>query len=140
MQHLSIARSLRLALLGLTIGLAAVAAIGVATLYRSRQHYEDTLAQSSSLATAAANLVTAGIAEEEVLRDAGGRAAATARRQAAAAFASAAGQAARLARDDPHSAQLVAGQVSEENTARALAASGRLSLATAPAGPLVRAR
>jgi len=138
MQRLSIARSLRLALLGLTVVLAAVAAIGVSSLYRSRQHYEDTLAQSSALATAAANLATAGIAEEEVLRDARGPAAT--RRQAAAAFSAAAGEAARLARDDPQSARLVAVQGSAENTARTLAASRQLSLASGPRGPLVRAR
>ena len=139
MQRLSIARSLRLALFGLTVVLAA-AAIGVSSLYRSRQHYEDTLVRSSALATAAANLATAGIAEEEVLRDARGGGAASTRTQAAAAFFAAAGEAVRLARDDPQSARLVASQVSAESTSRALAASGRLSLATEPRGPLGRAR
>ncbi len=52
MQRLSIARSLRLALLGLTLILAVVAALGVSSLYDARQRYEDTLAQSSALATA----------------------------------------------------------------------------------------
>ena len=72
MQRLSIARSLRVALVGLTLVLAVIAALGVSSLYNARQRYENTLAASSSLATAAANLAAAGIAEEEVLRDARG--------------------------------------------------------------------
>ena len=90
MQRLSIARSLRLALVGLTVALAVVAAVGVASLYTSRQHYEDKLVDSASLATAAANLASAGVTEEEVLRDARGPGAAAARSQAAATFAAAA--------------------------------------------------
>ena len=71
MQRLSIARSLRLALIGLTVALAVVAALGVASLYRARQRYETTLSASSSLATAAANLQTAAIAEPAILLGAG---------------------------------------------------------------------
>ena len=41
MQRLSIARSLRLALLALTLALAVVAALGIASLYDARQRYED---------------------------------------------------------------------------------------------------
>ena len=52
MQRLSIARSLRLALVGLTIVLAVVAALGVSSLYSSRQRYEDTLLQTSALSVA----------------------------------------------------------------------------------------
>ena len=43
MQRLSIARSLRLALVGLTVALALVAALGIASLYNARQRYEDRL-------------------------------------------------------------------------------------------------
>src|SRR5438309_1413694 len=43
MQRFSIARSLRLALVGLTIVLALVAAIGVSSLYSARQGYENLL-------------------------------------------------------------------------------------------------
>ncbi len=125
---MSIAHSLRLALIGLTVALAAVAAIGVSSLYRSRQDYEDALAQSSALATAAASLATAGVAEEGVLRDARGPADAVIRRQAAVAFAGAVGEVARLARDDRESARLVADQLSAENTARSLAARNRHEL------------
>src|ERR1700722_8381060 len=85
-QRLSIARSLRLALVGLTLVLALVAALGVSSLYRARQRYETALVRSSELATAAANLTSAGIAEAEVLRDDHGRSAPADRRQAAAAF------------------------------------------------------
>jgi CheY-like chemotaxis protein len=41
MQRLSIARSLRLALLALTLVLAAVAAAGAASMIAARQRYED---------------------------------------------------------------------------------------------------
>ena len=60
MQRLSIARSLRLALVALTVALAVVAALGIASLYNSRQRYENRLEQTSSLATAAANLAERG--------------------------------------------------------------------------------
>ena len=43
MQRLSIARSLRLALIALTLALAVIAALGVASLYNSRQSYESKL-------------------------------------------------------------------------------------------------
>src|SRR5947209_3281820 len=51
MQRLSIARSLRLALVAMTVALALVAALGIASLYNARQRYEDRLVQTSSLAT-----------------------------------------------------------------------------------------
>jgi hypothetical protein len=46
MPRLSIARSLRPALVGLTLALAAVAAVGVADLYNVRQRYENVLQRS----------------------------------------------------------------------------------------------
>ncbi len=97
MQHLSIARSLRLALVALTLALAVVVALGIASLYNSRQSYENKLERTSSLATAGANLASAGIAEEEVLRDAHGPQGATARRNVAADFQAAAATATKLA-------------------------------------------
>ena len=90
MQRLSIARSLRLALVAMTLALALVAALGIASLYNARQRYEDRIIETSSLATAGANLAGAGIAEEEALRDARGPGAAAARRQVAAALQAAA--------------------------------------------------
>ncbi len=110
MQRFSIARSLRLALVGLILALAIVAALGVASLYNSRQRYEDTLVQASALATAGANLTSAGVAEAEVLRDVQGPAAETARRQVARTYNSAAASATSLARGvTPRNNPLVCG-------------------------------
>src|SRR5947209_19531899 len=116
MQRLSIARSLRLALLGLTIVLAVVSAGGISALVSARQHYEDVLLRSSRLTTAAANLLSAGIAEAEVLRDVrgAGPAARGARRASAAAYDQAAATAMRLARDDAVSRRLLAEQLAAE--------------------------
>jgi signal transduction histidine kinase len=138
MQRLSIARSLRLALVAMTVALAVVAALGIASLYKGRQRYEDRIIQTSSLATAGANLAGAGIAEEEVLRDARGPGAAAARRLLAAAYRAAANTATTLARSDPTSANLVRRQIAAEQTARSLAARGQPS--TAVNGPLAQAR
>ena len=138
MQRFSIARLLRLALVVLTLALALVAALGIASLYNARQRYENRLIATSDLATAGANLAGAGIAEEEVLRDARGPTAAAARRQAAAAYDAAAATAAALARGDPTSERLVRQQLAETSDARAEAARGALT--TAMSGPLARAR
>jgi signal transduction histidine kinase/DNA-binding NarL/FixJ family response regulator/HAMP domain-containing protein len=138
MQRLSIARSLRLALVAMTLALALVAALGIAGLYNARQRYENHLIQTSSLATAGANLTSAAIAEEEVLREAHGPTAATARRQVAAAYDRAATSATDLARNDPQSRRLVGEQIAAEQAARRLAGSGQL--ATATTGPLAQAR
>src|SRR5438270_8569919 len=108
MQRLSIARSFRLALVGLTLVLAIIAGLGIAALYSARQRYEDTLASTAALSTAAANLTAASITEDEVLRDARGPGGSAARRQAASAYDSVAGTAQSLARDDPASRQLLA--------------------------------
>ncbi len=140
MRPLSIARSLRLALVGLTVALAVVAALGVSSLYSARQRYENTLSASSSLATAAANLSAAGIAEQEVLRDVHGARAAAARRQVAATYDAEASTATVLARPDPVSARLVRGQIGAESAARALAAAGHFATANASTGPLAHAR
>ncbi len=140
MQRISIARAFRLALIGLTLALVVVAGVGVASLYDSRRSYEATLAQSASLATAAANLTTAGVTEAEVLRDARGPSALTARRRAAALYGRAAAQAASLARVDPPSARLVGEEARAQARARALAATGDAAAATAAGGPLSHAR
>jgi signal transduction histidine kinase/DNA-binding NarL/FixJ family response regulator/HAMP domain-containing protein len=110
-QSFSIARSLRFALLGLTVALAVIAALGVASLYHARQHYENTLARSSALALAAANLESAGIAQREIARQERGPGATVARREAARAYGAAAATAASLAREDPASARLIARQI-----------------------------
>jgi signal transduction histidine kinase/DNA-binding response OmpR family regulator len=138
MQRLSIARSLRLALVLMTVALALVAALGIASLYNARQRYENRLIATSDLATAGANLAGAGVAEEEVLRDAQGPSAGSARRQVAADYDAAAATATSLARTDPQSRRLVTQQIAQEDLARKLAAKG--SLSTAVSGPLARAR
>src|SRR5436309_828578 len=121
--QLSIARSLHLALVGLTIVLAVISAGGISlaalssaatsALVAARQRYEDLLLRSSRLTTAAANLLSAGIAEAEVLRDVSGSgsAARSARRTAAAVYDQAAATAVRLAREDTISRGLVVRQL-----------------------------
>ncbi len=121
MQRLSIARSLRLALVALTLVLVAVAVAGVASLYSARQDYENTLASSAGLSSAAASLPAAWL-------------------DTRSGYAALAGTATRLAAHDPPSARLVAAEVAAENTARRLLVAGRLSAATARGGPLERAR
>ncbi|HTX11491.1 MAG TPA: ATP-binding protein [Solirubrobacteraceae bacterium] len=138
MQHLSIVRSLRLALVALTLALAIVAALGIASLYNARQSYENRLINTSSLSTAGANLAAAGVAEEEVLRDARGAGAAAARAQAAAAYTAAAATASSLAQGDAISERLVREQIAAQQAARRLANTGQLD--TAVNGPLATAR
>jgi signal transduction histidine kinase/CheY-like chemotaxis protein/HAMP domain-containing protein len=140
MQRMSIARSLRLALTGLTVALALIAALGLSGLYSARQRYDDAIVRTSALATASANLASAGIVEEEVLRDVRGPGTAAARRAAASAYRTAAAHALALARGDALSAGLVRAQIAQQSRARALAAAGRIVAATAVRGPLARAR
>jgi signal transduction histidine kinase/HAMP domain-containing protein/ActR/RegA family two-component response regulator len=121
MQRFSIARSLRLALIGLTLVLALVAALGVASLYSTRQHYEDALTQSSALSVAAAGLPAAWL-------------------DAPSAYGAAVQNARRLAASDRQSAQLVTSEVAAVNRARTLVTSGRLTDAVRPGGPLAQAR
>ncbi|MFL5860819.1 MAG: ATP-binding protein [Solirubrobacteraceae bacterium] len=139
MGRFSIARSLRLALVGLAIVLASVAAAGIASLYNARQHYENVLARSSDLGTAVANLTSAGVVQVQILHDATGPLAGAARRQAARAFDRSARAATDLAAADPVSARLVARQIALERTAARQAASGRLRSAGAGAATLARA-
>ena len=137
--RLSIARSLGIALIALTIALAVVAATGVVSLYRARQHYERTLAQTSAASTAVANLTSAGIAEAEVLRDSSGPTAAAARGQAEQNFGRDAAVAASHTSSDPTSRALLADEIAQQSRARQLAAAGKLGNAEAMGGPLQRA-
>jgi signal transduction histidine kinase/ActR/RegA family two-component response regulator/HAMP domain-containing protein len=139
MSRFSIARSLRLALVALTVALAIVAAVGIATLYSARQRYEDVLVSSSDLATAVANLTSAGVVQAEVMRDARGPAAPAARLQAAASFNRAARSATALAASDPPSARLVAQQIAYQREAAAAAAGRRASRVGTGGGPLAQA-
>ena len=85
MRRLSIARSLQVALLGLTVALAVIAALGVAGLTNARQRYEDKLAATYQLEASAADLLASGVIEELALTQPG-PGAAQARREAAATF------------------------------------------------------
>lgn len=140
MRRLSIARSLCLALVGLTLALATIAVLGISSLYSARQRYENILVDSSTLATDAANLEAAAIAEQEVLRDARGPRATAARRRAADAYLAAAAPAASLARSDPASARLVRAELAAEAGVRRRGALGGFPTAGASAGALASVR
>jgi signal transduction histidine kinase/DNA-binding response OmpR family regulator/HAMP domain-containing protein len=117
-KRLSIGRSIRLALLGATLALTALAAVGLAELYSARQTYEDRLANAYALDAAGGRLLAASVVEEATLQIARGPSRASRRRRAAQAFDFAAGQAARLAASDPTSAGLVAAAVHAEAALR----------------------
>ena len=123
MHRLSIARSLLLALVGLTLALAAVAALEVASLYDARQDYENSLARTYAGEVAAANLLAAGVVEETVLR--ARRGLRLARTRAAAAYDRAAEAAAAAARGDERSQRLAARAAAAQRRVRAAAADAR---------------
>ena len=125
MQRLSIARSLRLTLTGLTVILAVIAALGVASLYNSRQNYENTLVNASELASASANLATASVVVETVAGEVHGKPTA-AQRRTALAYRTAERQALALAKADPSSLTLVKAETSASSDTAALAAAGRV--------------
>jgi hypothetical protein len=115
MTRLPLARSLVVALIGVSVALAITAALAVAGLYQSRQDYEDVLGRTYSGEVAEANLLAASVVEEAVLRTGG---AAAARRRAAQGFDVAAGAARRAVGDDPESAELVDAQIAAQERAR----------------------
>jgi len=117
-QRLSIARSIRLALVGATLALTALAGIGLAELYNARQRYEDRIANAYALEAAAGRLLAASVVEEATVRAGPPGSRPRLRRQAARAFEYAAAQAARLAASDPTSARLVAATVGAEGGLR----------------------
>ena len=98
----SIAGTLQLALLGLTIVLAIIGGVGIGALIQARQHYEDDIAEASALEVAAANLLTSTVALEANLARPRSRRAARFVASAAESFDLGAGRVAALAaRDDP---------------------------------------
>jgi nitrogen fixation/metabolism regulation signal transduction histidine kinase len=125
MQRLSIARLLRLALIGLTLILAAIAAVGVASLYSSRQTYENTLVNSSQLASSAANLATASVVVESVAAQVHGKPTA-AQRQTAIAYDAAKQRALALAAGDPVSRRLVHAEINAASANQALKFAGEV--------------
>jgi signal transduction histidine kinase/DNA-binding response OmpR family regulator len=122
-RRLSIARSLLLALVGLTLALAAVAALGVASLYAARQTYEDALARSYAGEVTAANILAAGVVEETILRSE--RGGVSGRRRASAAFDRAIAAARAAAAGDPRSQALLARAAAAEQRVRAAAGVAR---------------
>jgi signal transduction histidine kinase/DNA-binding response OmpR family regulator len=116
MARLSIARSLLVALAGLTLALAVVAALSVSSLSQARQDYEDELNRAYSVEVSTANLLAAGVVEETVLRSRRSRPAD--RDRAAAVFDQATAAARRAARGDAGSLRLVDTVVAAERRAR----------------------
>jgi signal transduction histidine kinase/CheY-like chemotaxis protein/HAMP domain-containing protein len=104
----SIARTLRVALLGLTVLLAIIGALGIASLIDARQQYEDRLTAASSLEVSSANLLAATVALEANLATTRSRRTARAVALAAAGVASRIGEVQRLAAGDGPSRALAA--------------------------------
>jgi len=119
--RLPLAPTLTLSLVGLTVALALIAALGIGNLYSAREDYENSLARSYELESAASRLLAAAVIEEAGFR-ATGAAAAPARRQARRVFAAQAREAMILARGDPASRRLVGERVAAQNRARRIAA------------------
>ncbi|HVF79036.1 MAG TPA: ATP-binding protein [Solirubrobacteraceae bacterium] len=117
----SIARTLRLSLLGLTILLAIIGAIGIAALYEARQNYENELSATSALEVSAANLLASTVALEANLAQPRSRAAARFVQSAARSFEQGATLLERLSRDDAASRALAARTEPARRAARALA-------------------
>jgi len=118
-----IARTLRIALLGLTIVLAIIGAVGIAALYDARQSYEDDLSAASSLEVAAANLLSATVALQANLARPRSREAATFVANAAGEVARRSVQVRTLASEDGASRRQAERIVPAQRAARALARS-----------------
>ncbi|MFP5365171.1 MAG: ATP-binding protein [Thermoleophilia bacterium] len=116
----SIARTLRLSLLGLTIALAVIGAIGIAALYDARQTYEDETAAASAVEVAAANLLASTVALEANLARTRSQRAALFVRSAARSFEQGAARLERLSRGDARSRALAARLQPARRDARAL--------------------
>jgi signal transduction histidine kinase/DNA-binding response OmpR family regulator/HAMP domain-containing protein len=135
-RRLSIARSVQVALLGLTIALTAIAGLGVGALYSSRQHYEDRLAEAFEVKTVAGKLLAASVVEEATVRarrspSAGARA----RRAYEQVLADAQGQASD---DDESLRHLQRAQAAQARLRRPDAAAGAALAARAPIDALAR--
>src|SRR3954452_468975 len=111
--RLSLGRTLRLILLGLTVLLGTIAAIAIGNLYQARQRYEDKLADAYGVQVASSRLLAAGVIEEASL-GAGGPASAADRHRARIAFDAEARRALQLASDDRPSERLLLARVANE--------------------------
>ena len=119
-ERLSLGRTIRLALIGLTIALGLIAALGIGSLYSARQDYEDELARAYELESSASALLAAGVVEEAALRESGAGAE-QAQRRARAGFDAEAQRALRLAEPDEESERLVRGRIAAQARVRRLA-------------------
>jgi signal transduction histidine kinase/DNA-binding response OmpR family regulator/HAMP domain-containing protein len=117
----SIARTLQVALLGLTILLAIIGAIGIAALYDARQQYEDRLIDASALEVSSANLLTSAVALEANLASRRSRASGELVARAARSVADRGEELLRLAADDRASRALALQIAPALGDARALA-------------------
>ena len=118
--RLPLAPTLTLALIGLTLVLAVIAALGIGNLYSARQDYEDALARTYELESAASRLLASAVIEETGFRATGAGAAAT-RGRARAGFDQQALEAMALAEGDRESEQLLRDRVASQQRARRLA-------------------
>ncbi len=137
----SIARTLRVALLGLTIALAVIGAIAIAALYGARQRYEDELAATAALEVSAANLLASTVALQANLARPRSRRAAGFVQSAARSFSDGAARLERLAADDPRSRALADRIEPARRDAAALAVHPTIDATRASAGrtlPVVR--
>jgi signal transduction histidine kinase/CheY-like chemotaxis protein/HAMP domain-containing protein len=140
MRRLSIARSVRTALLGLTVVLTMIAAFGVGALYESRQDYEDELSDALSLQASAGKLLAAGVVEEATVRLTSGSGAGAARRRARNAFGLALSGARQQAMTDERSAALVEEAAAAQAGLRRQPGAGRQPLAARRALSALAAR
>lgn len=124
LRRLPLAPTLTLSLVGLTVVLAFIAALGVSRLYSARQDFERTLTRSYELESAVSRLLAAAVIEEAGFR-ATAAAAAPARRRARRAFEDQSREALTLARGDAPSMRLVRERVAAQDRARGLALARR---------------
>ena len=118
--RLPLAPTLTLALIGLTLVLALIAALGIGNLYAARQDYEDALARTYEVESASSRLLAGSVIEWATLsrRD---RGSARARRRARQAFESQAAEVRVLAQGDRESERLVRNRIAAQRRARRLA-------------------
>jgi signal transduction histidine kinase/DNA-binding response OmpR family regulator len=125
LRRVPLGRTIRVALLGLTVALGVIAAVAIGSLYNARQGYEDDLARAYELEASSARLLAAGVLEEVALGERG-HAAVRLRRRARAGFEAEAARARTLARGDARSERRLSRLVAAQRRARRLA-SGRAS-------------
>ena len=114
MRRLSIARSVALALIGITVVYAVLAGLGVAALYDARQRYENELSAAYTLDSGANRILAAATMQQMTMRGAGGAERRAARRDVQAALAATDA----LADADPASSALLDVVTRDEHSAQ----------------------